>query len=328
MKIMITGATGFIGQNLAGKLAQQGHNVHALVRNPQQANDLQAMGVGLFNGDITDKDTIAQAMHGCEQVYHCAAFASFWSKNPGEIFKVNVEGTRNMLEQALQMGVTKFVYTSSTAVWGPNPYKTINEDDPRIFGFDNDYELSKHMAEQEVISFAKQGLDAVIVNPSRVYGPGKLSYSNAVTRMLHDALSGKMVMLPNGRGNLANYTFVHDVVEGHILAMQHGRTGERYILGGENLSYNELLALLLHKIGRVRILKMPRTLLKVLGGFEMLKSRITGKAPAFTPNMLDRYFVNMAFLSKKAEEELGYHITPASLGFDQTIDFIKRQMHE
>jgi nucleoside-diphosphate-sugar epimerase len=327
MNTLITGSSGFIGSVLAKKLSEQGDTLHLFVRDPASVMELNLKDTKIFKGDLGDKNSIAAAMNGCDKVFHCAAYAKLWAKDKNVFYNVNVEGTRNVLEQALQQGVNKVVYTSSTAVWGPNPYKIITEDDPRLLSFDSDYDLSKHLAEQLVKEFSAKGLHTVIVNPSRVYGPGKLSYSNAFTRLLTQAVMGKRVTIPGSDNTIANYAFIDDVANGHILAMEHGLNGERYILGGENISYKKLLEIVTAATGEVKVLKLPAAAMKLIGWFELLRTKITGSEPAFTPKMLNRYFTDMAFSCDKAVQQLGYHITPFEEGLKNTIAYIKNNHH-
>ncbi len=325
MKILVTGAAGFIASGLVHKLAEQGHDVHAMVRNINKAQHLQHPNVQLFNGDINDVDSIQTAVKGCEQVYHIAAYARMWAKDRNEFFKVNLEGTKNMLNAAVQNGVSKFVFTSSTGVLGATAGKVMTEADPRTSEFDNDYEYSKHLAEEEVRKFAADGFNAVIVNPSRVYGPGPLSYSNAVSKMIIQALKGKRVVVPGGNA-VGNYAFVNDVIDGHIKAMDKGVSGERYILGGENISYLEFLDVAKNQLGEFKSLRLSLPVMKLAGNIELLRAKLTNTFPAITPKMLGRYFVDATYSTKKAESEIGYVVTPFSEGIAQTIQYIRQNL--
>lgn len=325
MNILLTGGTGFIGDVLSRKLTAAGETVHLLVRDPAKAVALSGPYTRIFKGDIYDADSVSKAMKGCNRVYHCAGYAKLWARDKSVFYTINVEGTRNILEEACKQQAEKVVFTSSSAVWGPNPYKTITEDDPRLVAYDNDYDLSKHMAEELVNEYVQKGLNAVIVNPTRVYGPGRLSYSNAFTRLLSLALNGKTVVLPASSKTIGNYAFVNDVADGHIKAMEKGQNGERYILGGENLSYEKLFEKVKIKAGNVKLLRLPGPVMKLAGWIQLLRSALFKTEPAYTPGMLKRYFSNMALSSQKAIEHLGYHITPFDEGLDKTIEFIRNK---
>jgi nucleoside-diphosphate-sugar epimerase len=324
MKIFITGATGYIGNNLALKLADSNNIVHALVRNPDQAKSLAHPNIKLFKGSINDIDSIRNAIDGCGQVFHLASFVRLWARPSDIFFKVNVEGTSNVLAAAVEKNVAGLVYTSSTAVLGISLNEPLSENDPRIIGFNNDYDLSKCMAEKLVMDYAAKGLHALIVNPSRVYGPGIETYSNPFTRFLKASIKGKMVAIPKCPDVIANYSYVRDVVNGHILAMKYGQPGERYILGGENISYKEMLSVVKELLPEGRPIAVPKMLLKAAGGMQLLKFYFTKKQPAFTPSAISRYYSNTAFNCGKAIKELNYKITPFKKGITETILHLKK----
>src|SRR5205085_2912605 len=231
MNIFITGATGYIGNILALKLADSNNIIHALVRDPGKATNLAHPNIKLFKGDINDIDSIKRAMEGCEQVFHLASFARLWARPSNIFFKVNVEGTNNVLAVAVEQNVFGFVYTSSTAVFGTSINEPFSENDPRIIGFNNDYDLSKCMAEKLVMDYAAKSFHALIVNPSRVYGAGNETYSNPFTRFFKALIKGKIVPVPKCPNVIAIYCYVNDVVVGHIMAMKYGRMGESNIIG-------------------------------------------------------------------------------------------------
>ena len=326
-KIFITGATGYIGYQLAKKLASGGHSIHALIRRQSDVALFQNPNIKVFYGDITMPETIREAIKGCEYVYHVAAYAKLWAKDPSVFYEINVRGTSNVLREALQAGVKKLVYTSSTAVFGPSLNPLVCEKDPRMISFRNDYDLSKQLAEYLVKEHAQKGLFSVIVNPSRVYGPGLLSYSNAFCRMLLDCVKGKFVFVPGVKNVQANYAFIDDVVDGHIKAMRRGISGEKYILGGENITYEEVLRIVKNEIKKIHLIPMSLTAMEVLGYIELIKNKLTGKEPLITPGAAKRYFLNSSFSCQKAIMQLGYSITPFAEGLKQTIDYINTIHH-
>jgi nucleoside-diphosphate-sugar epimerase len=325
MNIFITGATGYIGNILALKLADSNNIIHALVRDPGKATNLAHPNIKLFKGDINDIDSIKRSMEGCEQVFHLASFARLWARPSNIFFKVNVEGTNNVLAVAVEQNVFGFVYTSSTAVFGTSINEPFSENDPRIIGFNNDYDLSKCMAEKLVMHYAAKSLHALVVNPSRVYGAGNETYSNPFTRFFKALIKGKIVPVPKCPDVVANYSYVHDVVEGHILAMKHGRRGERYILGGENISYSELFKIVRAILPGRNLIAIPKVLLKLVGRIQLARFYLTKKQPAFTPSAINRYYSNTAFSCQKAIEELNYKITPFKNGMIETIHHLKQQ---
>jgi nucleoside-diphosphate-sugar epimerase len=312
---------------LALKLAESGNVVHALVRIPNEVKDLDHTNIKLFEGNVNDIDSIRNAMDRCEQVFHLAAFARLWARPSDIFFKTNVEGTHNVLEVAAEKKVSGFVYTSSTAVFGNSFNEPITENDPRTIGFNNDYDLSKCMAEKLVRDYAAKGLHAVIVNPSRVYGPGKETYSNPFSKFLNAVLDGKMIVLPRCPRVVANYAYVPDIVEGHILAMKNGNAGERYILGGENISYEQLFKVVREILPGRNAFRVPKFLLQAAGALQVLRFYVTKKNPSITPSTIERYYKNTEFSCQKAIKELNYKITPFKKGMSDTIHYLKQAHH-
>lgn len=326
-KIFITGATGYIGYQLIQKLSKSSHSVHTLIRKQSDAVLFKDLNITLFYGDIRRRETIREAIKDCEYVYHVAAYAKLWAKDPSLFYEINVRGTNNVLQEALDAGVKKFVYTSSTGVFGPSLSNLTTEKDPRIISFRNDYDLSKQLAENLVKEFSHKGLFGVIVSPSRVYGPGLLTYSNAFCRILSDCLRGKFVFIPYDKKIKANYAFIDDVVDGHIKAMHLGIGGEKYILGGENITYEEAFHFIKSQIKKIHLIPLSLTAIKALGYIELLRTKITGKEPLITPDAAKRFFLNTSFSCQKAKSQLGYSVTPFAEGLKKTIDYIKTVQH-
>jgi len=238
MKIFISGGTGSIGAHLVKELSAQGHTVHALVRSLEKGKNIEFQNVLLFKGDILNYLEIERAMKGCQQVYHLAAYAKVWAKNTGDFYKFNVEGTVNVLKSAHVNSVDKVVVTSTAGVLGPSLSGIINEEKIRDIDFFNEYEGSKSMAESKIKDFIiNYGLNVVIVSPSRVYGPFLFGEPSSVTLMVDKFVNGSWRIYPGTGKELGNYVYIEDVVVGHMLAMQHGKSGNTYILGGENHDY-------------------------------------------------------------------------------------------
>ncbi len=217
MKILITGATGYIGHRLALTLAERNNEVHILVRNPDSRNIPQHKNIKVFAGDITDKQSITPAINGCKQVYHTAALVKAFDKDASLFYKVNVEGTRNLLESALESGIEKFVFTSSCSVIGPTLKAAMCENDKRVAPLDNDYDTTKYLAENLVKEYGKKGLHTVIVSPSKVFGPsGFDAKSISVNTVISRFIKGEPTFVPKPSQLIAHYCFLDDVVEGHI----------------------------------------------------------------------------------------------------------------
>jgi len=238
--ILVTGSTGFLGRRLATSLAEEGNLVHALYRTDEKIRGWKHDNIRFFKGTLGDKNSIGQAMEGCRQVYHLAAFAAPWVRNPRVIYNENVGGTENILESARRLGVKKLVYTSTAGVFGPSNGELNTEEKQFNGNHFTHYDRSKAEAETKVMKYVAGGLNAVIVNPTRIYGPGNLSKSNSVTMMIEKYIRGKWRIIPGDGSSIGNYVYVDDAVNCHQLAMARGRAGERYIAGGENLTFNEL----------------------------------------------------------------------------------------
>ena len=212
MNILITGATGFIGTNLALKLANQDHTVHALYRSKEKAKRIEHKNIKLFKGDITDVESLKIAMQGCEQVYHIAAFTEVWAKDNQFIYNLNVTATENVLKLALELGIKKLAFTSTAGVFGPSLNGQITENSERSMDYFLEYERTKDIAEEKVKEYVKKGLNAVIVNPTRVYGPGLLSKSNSVTIMIKGFSEGKWRVIPGNGKSICNYVFNNNIL--------------------------------------------------------------------------------------------------------------------
>ncbi len=332
MNIMITGATGYIGHELVRALINQGNTLHIIYRGASayKLNDLpvfqkQTDHIKFFEGDLTDQAVLEKAMDGCSQVYHVAALAKAWAKDESIFDEVNIEGTRKVLEAAKNTGVKRVVFTSSGGTLAESNHEPADEETPRSDFFYNPYERTKYQAEQVVKNFASNDLETVIVNPTRVFGPGLLTVSNAATRLISYYIQGKWhFVLGNGKA-VGSYVYVKDVIDGHLLAMKHGRSGEQYILGGENLSFNEYF----NTIGEVagekqKLFGIPISLAITFARFQTLKAKLTGKPPMITPDWVTKYSKNWACSSEKAKKELGYTITPFKQALEETIEWLRK----
>ena len=328
MKILITGATGYIGHKLALEAARRNYTVHILVRDLQSPHLPPHPNIIAFKGDITDKTSVIAAMNGCEKVMHAAAIAKLSMKNRNLLFHINVEGTRNMLEAALLLKVKKFVFTSSCAVIGPSGKYPMREQDPRLIAFENDYEISKYWAEELVKEYCHKGLFAVIVNAPRVYGPGPDVNGNVFNGLLKTVLSFRIGFVPFCKQVVGNYAFVDDVVNGHFLAMDKGMGGEKYIIGGENLSYQSFFHTIKEKAGKkIFLLSVPKFIFKTWAYIYQMFCLLTGKETHLSPQVIDRLSENRALSCEKAIRQLGYSITPFAEGIKKTILHLENKVY-
>ena len=324
MKILVTGATGYVGHQLALALAENGQEVHVLVRNPRSVNVPLHKNIRVFTGDITDRQSITAAIHNCEQVYHTAALVKIFAKDPADFYKINVEGTHNVLAKALEAGVKKLVFTSSCGVMGPSLNEPRCENDPRITAFDNEYEFTKFLAENLVKEYVHKGLYTVIVSLSKVFGPGIETHPISVNKLIKQFVAGKPTFIPGPGNQVTNFCFIDDVVKGHILAMAKGIGGEKYILGGENISYMDLFKTIRLLSGtKARLLKIPEFLIHVWAILQWIRYKLTRKEPFVTIRATRFIFCNKIYSSNKAVKQLGYRLTPLKEGLQQTIHFLK-----
>jgi farnesol dehydrogenase len=325
MRVFITGGTGFIGSGLTEKLISENHEVTLLVRNPSAALFPGNEKVRIIKGDLSNKSALLEGMKDCDWVFHMAAWAKPSFKDPKIVTGINIEGTVNVFKAALESHVKKVVFTSTGGTMSyshdGNPVDENTNPNPVLHTL---YEKTKAEAEKIAIEYSKKGLAVITVNPTRVYGPGKLTQSNSMTKIIGLYISGLWRIIPGNGKSIGNYVFIDDVIEGHILAARFGRSGERYILGGENQSFRGLFDIIGETAGKERILvNFPAGLMKgIIKGF-MFISKISGSPPVITIDWLDKYLNNWIMSSNKASIELGYKITPLSEGVSRTIQWLK-----
>ena len=321
----VTGATGFIGGKLVGELTRRGHAVRALVRPTSSREGLEDERITTVEGDVRDQSSLLRGMEGCSAVFHLAAYAKNWARDPKTFFELNVEGTRNVLGAARSAGVGRVVLTSTMVTFGPTPPGVVGgESMPRTTArYFTEYEESKTVAERGALDVASQGVPVVVVNPTRVYGPGKLTEANSVTVMIDLYDRGRFPVVLAGGVNVGNYAFVDDLVRGHILAMERGRVGERYILGGENVSLRQLFDLVDEATRRRHFrFNLPARLAMAYGRMEKKKAEWFGLYPRITPGWVETFLQDWAYSSAKAEHELGYTITPLKEGIALTCEWL------
>ncbi|HPE76162.1 MAG TPA: SDR family oxidoreductase [Draconibacterium sp.] len=329
MKCLITGATGFIGNRLAEELLKPGNEVHVLARSKQKVSKLFGNRVTFFGGDLWETQVINEAANNCDVIFHLAAFANIWSKDKMLAYKTNVEGTKNILDAALQNKVKKVVFTSSVAILPPaEKDEKIDETAVLPEKFMTDYETTKFQAEQLCAEYCRKGLDVVIVNPSRVFGPGLLNKSNSVTILIKKYIAGNWRLIPGNGNAIGNYVYIDDVVKGHILAMERGIAGEKYILGGTNISFNGFFETISKVSGKNhRLVHLPFSIILIVSKFELFLAETTGKKPMITPPWAKKYLQNRPVSSKKAKMKLNYTVTQLDEGIRKTIEWLKTEQN-
>lgn len=264
-------------------------------------------------------------MAGCDAVLHGAALTQLWHRDRSLFYRINVMGTRNVLEAALQQGVPKLVFTSSCAVLGPSNGRPVTEEDPRFTPFENDYERSKYCAEELLKEYTAKGLHTVIVAPPRVYGPGLSTKGNPIGNFVRNTIKRKIAFMPAAKNVVGNYAFIDDVVQGHFLALEKGQSGEKYILGGENISYRQLFDTIASASGKkLTIVAVPVTLLKIWAAVVAGASFVTRQHTHLSPKVVGRLMQNRAVSCEKAVQDLGYQITPFRRGMEMTIAHLNK----
>lgn len=328
MKIMLTGASGYVGSRLTQKLIDQGHQLHLLLRQKPSQIIFSPPQVKIFDGDIFNMEAIYRAMKGCDAVFHLAALARMWVPNADDFYRVNFEGTKNMVSVAKQTDIVKFVLTSSTGTIGPSLNQANHEDTPRWQSFNNLYEASKYEADQFLLKEAELGFPGLIVLPSRIFGPSNDTPAAGVNRLIKGYLKNRVLFSPGNLSITGNYCYLEDVVDGHILALEKGYTGHKYILGGENISLAYLFDSI-QKISPVKgfFVKIPSSLIYSYAWFESWRAHRFDYEPKITPDFVKRMGQNNVFVSKKAQDQLGYQITPFENALKTTIDFYTKQFN-
>jgi farnesol dehydrogenase len=329
MKIFITGFTGYIGQKLALRLAADGHIIHALVRDEQKGKSLLGQpNILLFPGDILDPNSLLTAMAGCEQVYHLAALASVWHKDPKSFHLINVIGLQNVLDACLQLGIINVLFTSTAGVVGDSvdgkPVCELTNPAPKL---ETLYEQSKVEAEQLLKAYIPKGIRGIIVNPSRVYGPGLLTESNGFTRLMKMYINGHWKIKPCNGKSIGNYVYIDDTINGLLAAMEKAKPGERYLLGGVNATYNEFFSLVDELTGvKRKMYNVPLPVMLFLSRVQLIMARLFGKQPMITPPFVRKYNKHWIVSSQKAQKEIGYTITPLQQGVTKTLDWLNQSV--
>lgn len=323
--VLVTGATGFVGTAVARALIAEGRRVRAIIRPSSDRRNVDGLDLDLRVASLEDPAALRDAVAGCGAVYHVAADYRLWVRDPTPMFRFNVEGTRLLMEAAFAAGVGRIVYTSSVATLGIRPDR-VPADETTPSTLDDmvgPYKQSKFLAEAEVRRLIEtRGLPAVIVNPSTPIGPRDIR-PTPTGRMILEAAAGRMPAFVDTGLNLVH---VEDVARGHLLAEQKGRIGERYILGGENLSLAEILRRIAHLAGHEppRI-KLPIPAVWPVAAAAEMMGRMTGKEPLVTFDSLRMARKTMFFSSAKAERELGYRARPADQALADAVAWFRAE---
>jgi len=320
MNALVTGATGFVGANVARLLVAEGHRVRVLARPASGLRALEGCAVDVVRGDILDPVSVAGAIQGCAQVFHVAADYRLWAKDPAEIYRNNVDGTRTVLEACMRARIERVVYTSSVGTLGlPRDGGLGTENTPvRLDDMIGPYKRSKFLAERLAEEYAGRGLPVVIVNPSNPIGPWEVK-PTPTGQMILDYLRRRMVATLDTGLNLIH---VADVAWGHLLAAQQGRVGEKYILGCQNRSLTEIFRILEGITGiRAPRVRVPHALIYLVALVNEGVARATGHPPRVPLTGVRMARKRMYFSAAKAVRELGLPQTPVEQGLREAVDW-------
>ena len=320
---LLTGATGFVGSAVARVLLSAGFPVRALVRRGSPRFHLGNLDLELIEGDLRDADSTARAVKGARYVFHVAADYRLWARDPREIFAANVDGTRNVMQAAIAAGVERVVYTSSVATLALRPDGApADESGPLSEGQGiGAYKRSKIAAERLVEAMiASDGLPAVIVNPSTPIGPRDVK-PTPTGRIIVEAACGR---IPGFVDTGLNLVHVDDVADGHLAALERGAVGERYILGGTNVTFVAMLADIARLVARnPPRLRIPRAAIMPVAYAAEVAARFTGREPFATVDGVRMAKYRMFFTAAKAERELGYRSRPYIAGLEDAVQWFR-----
>jgi dihydroflavonol-4-reductase len=323
MLAFVTGATGFVGSHVARVLHEKGADLRLLVRPTSNPKNIEALHAERAVGDLREPASLHKAMAGCDTVFHVAADYRLWIRDPDQMYRSNLEGTRAILEAAQKTGVRRVVYTSSVATMGFHSNGHAADEDSPV-GLENmigHYKRSKFMAEQVAMEAGKSGMHVVVVNPTTPVGEQDIK-PTPTGRIIVDFLKKKFPAYVDTGLNLVD---VDECARGHVAALENGRSGERYILGGENLTLKQILDKLAHITGlpspKVRV---PYALALATGVVdELVTGHLRGREPRATIDAVRMGRKKMFVSSAKAQRELGWNILPVDDALARAVNWFR-----
>ena len=322
MKALVTGATGFVGAAVVRALIKTGVDVRVLARRDSDFTNLQEFKIDGVYGDLRDKASLGKALADCQQLYHVAAHYALWARNPSIFYEVNVAGTKNLMEAARDAGTERIVYCSTIGAIGLPPEGGLGTENTPVSlsQMAGHYKRSKYLAEQEVLRLAKEGLPVVIVNPSAPVGEGDVK-PTPTGQVIVDFMKGRMPAYIETGMNIID---VDDVAAGHLLAMEKGRLGERYILGCKNLMLREVFEILSRLTGiNAPSVKLPRGLVLPLAYLNLAFSYTTGIPPRIPLEGVKMAKYKMHYDCSKAIRELGLPQTPPEVALEKAVQWFR-----
>ncbi len=332
MKVFLTGGTGYLGQRLAAALVDAGHELACLSRSRERAAPLRALGADVVIGDITDFDAVDVDLSRFDAFIHSAALVKTRVKDPSDFDRINVSGVANAAGRCLAAGVSKFIYTSSFMALGPAGDDGVPLDESALHDphhIHNDYERTKYLGLVEFQRWLERGLPGVVLIPCVIYGPGALTSGNLTAATIADIVLGRLAGILGDGTRIWSYAYIGDVVAGHLLALERGKPGERYILGGESASMEDFIRMVAEIAGvDAPTRHIPFWLAKIAALAEEVKSALFGREPKITRQVIEVYKHHWVYTSKKARRELGYETIPLREGLAETVAWIKHAVNE
>ncbi len=323
-KALVTGAAGFIGSNVVRVLLEEGVEVRGMILPGENQRNLAGLEIEKVEGDVLDPSSLDRALKGCDTLFHLAAIYQIWLKDRSRFYQVNLQGSRNMLWAARRAGVEKVVYTSSIAAIGIKPGKALSDEQTEFNQYDlaNDYILTKYLSQEEALTFAREGLPLVVVNPAFPFGEGDVVPTPTGKMIVETANRATPVFFKGGM----NIVDVKDVARGHVLAARKGEVGEKYILGNENFSIKRFFRLVAKLAGvKPPSLYMPVGMARAIGYLMERSAKKKGRAPLVTAKEVPYAAQYLFFDVTKAREKLGLVSTPIEESLRRSIEWFRKE---
>jgi len=319
--ILLTGATGYLGSQIARALIERKMSFRVYVREPRglEFNPGDAP-CEIFVGDLAGPHSLETAMRGVKQVIHTAGLVKMWARDPRDFERVNVDGLQNILRAAATAGVERVIYTSSFIAMGPSADPAAAEGLRHAGRYANKYEETKARALDWLRDDGFREFPVLALLPGVIYGPGPETEGNLVGQMIRQYVAGKFPGLLGTGEQRWSFSYIDDVVAAHLAALDRGRTGEEYILGGDNRPLNDLFRILGEQANiRRPVRHLPFALGKMLGAVGLARANLTGRAPQLTPGVVEIFKHDWVYASAKAAKELGYRVTSLEEGLRKTL---------
>ncbi|KAL6995522.1 farnesol dehydrogenase (NAD(+)) [Sarracenia purpurea var. burkii] len=331
MKVLVTGASGYLGGRLCHALLRQGYSVRAFVRPTSDLSSLPTPTDGggaleLAYGDVTDYQSLLAACSGCQAIFHSAGLVEAWLPDPSRFIKVNVGGLKNVLQAYKETKtIEKIIYTSSFFALGPTDGYVADESQIHHGQlFCTEYEKSKAVADKIALDAVSEGVPIVPVYPGVIYGSGKVTAGNVIARLMIERFNGRLPGYLGNGNDKTSFSHIDDVAEGHIAALKKGQPGERYLLTGENASFMDVFDIAAAFTGTEKPrFKIPLLIIEVYGWISVLVSRITGKLPMISPPVVCVLRHQWAYSCEKAKTELEYNPRSLKEGLAEVLTWLK-----